>query len=71
MSFNGDVSKLESYSSNRVMVVVDSSLEAKDALQWALTHAVQSQDIIVLLHIAKPSKLGKLFVPSMLCFSNS
>ncbi|KAL3512997.1 hypothetical protein ACH5RR_025714 [Cinchona calisaya] len=59
MSFSGDLSKLESDSTgNRVMVVVDSSLEAKAALQWALSHTVQNQDIIVLLHIAKPSKLG-------------
>ncbi|XP_010031078.2 uncharacterized protein LOC104420979 [Eucalyptus grandis] len=40
---------------NKVMVVVDSSLEAKGALEWALSHTVQSQDdAIVLLHVAKP-----------------
>lgn len=62
LSFNGDVPKLEPDSGNRVMVVVDSSLAAKGALQWALSHAVQSQDTIILLHVAKPSKHGKLFL---------
>lgn len=46
---------------NRVMVVVDSSLEAKGALEWALSHTVQSQDdTIVLLHVAKPYRGGEL-----------
>ncbi|KAJ9163494.1 hypothetical protein P3X46_023156 [Hevea brasiliensis] len=40
---------------NKVMAVVDSSLEAKGALQWALSHTVQSQDTIVLLYISKLS----------------
>lgn len=43
----------ESESGNRVMVVVDSSPEAKVALQWALSHTVQSHDTIILLHVAK------------------
>ncbi|KAM0979958.1 hypothetical protein ACFX13_016004 [Malus domestica] len=43
-------------SGNKIMVVVDSSLEAKGALEWALSHTVQSQDTIVLLHVANPSK---------------
>lgn len=43
---------------NKVMVVVDSSVEAKGALQWALTHTVQNQDTIILLHVASTSKLG-------------
>ncbi|KAL2253862.1 uncharacterized protein LOC105168511 [Sesamum indicum] len=43
----------ESESGNRVMVVVDSSPEAKGALEWALSHTVQSQDTIILLHVAK------------------
>ncbi|XP_052179848.1 uncharacterized protein LOC127793102 [Diospyros lotus] len=47
----------ESEGRNRVMVVADSSHKAKGALQWALSHAVQSQDTIVLLHVTtKPSK---------------
>ncbi|XVF08896.1 hypothetical protein REPUB_Repub07fG0043900 [Reevesia pubescens] len=41
---------------NKVMVVVDSSLEAKVAIEWALSHTIQGQDTIVLLHVAKPRK---------------
>ncbi|GAB4840145.1 hypothetical protein Ancab_020908 [Ancistrocladus abbreviatus] len=37
----------------KIMVVVDSSAEAKAAVHWALTHAVQNQDTIVLLHATK------------------
>lgn len=43
---------------NRIMVVVDSSFEGKGALEWALSHAVQNQDSIILLHVAKSSKQG-------------
>ncbi|KAI5330282.1 Hypothetical predicted protein [Prunus dulcis] len=43
---------------NKIMVVVDPSLEAKGALEWALSHTVQTQDTIVLVHVAKPSKQG-------------
>ncbi|CAK7323212.1 unnamed protein product [Dovyalis caffra] len=43
---------------NKVMVVVDSSLEAKGALEWVLSHTVQNQDTIVLLYVCKPSKKG-------------
>ncbi|KAF5187687.1 Adenine nucleotide alpha hydrolases-like superfamily protein [Thalictrum thalictroides] len=43
----------------KIMIVVDSSVEAKCALQWVLSHTVQSQDIIVLLHVTKPSKQGE------------
>ncbi|CAI9111703.1 OLC1v1011991C1 [Oldenlandia corymbosa var. corymbosa] len=54
--FNDDgLTKQKTPSSNRVMVVVDSSLQAKSALQWALSHTVQPQDTIVLLHVSKPS----------------
>lgn len=42
----------------KIMIVVDSSLEAKGAVQWALTHTVQNEDTIVLLHVMKPSKQG-------------
>ncbi|KAL6969685.1 hypothetical protein U1Q18_029392 [Sarracenia purpurea var. burkii] len=45
-------------SGRKIMVVVDSSLEAKGALQWALTHTVQNQDILILVHVSKPSKQG-------------
>lgn len=71
LSFNGDVSKLENNGGNRVMVVVNSTLEAKVALQWALSHTVQSQDSIILLHVAKPSKHGKLSFPLFLNFAYS
>ncbi|GAV69845.1 Usp domain-containing protein [Cephalotus follicularis] len=40
----------------KIMIVVDSSMEAKGALQWALTHTIQSQDKLVLLHVTKPSQ---------------
>uniref|UniRef100_A0A2P2PKE7 Uncharacterized protein MANES_01G025500 n=1 Tax=Rhizophora mucronata TaxID=61149 RepID=A0A2P2PKE7_RHIMU len=39
----------------KIMIVVDSSIEAKGALQWALSHTVQSQDLVILLHVIKPS----------------
>ncbi|XP_039140111.1 uncharacterized protein LOC120277364 [Dioscorea cayenensis subsp. rotundata] len=42
----------------RIMIVVDSSQEAKTALLWALTHAVQNNDTVVLFDVAKPSKHG-------------
>ncbi|XP_043716584.1 universal stress protein PHOS32-like [Telopea speciosissima] len=43
----------------KIMIVVDSSFEAEVAVQWALSHTVQSQDTIVLLHVtSKASKLG-------------
>ncbi|KAL5987907.1 hypothetical protein ACLOJK_035666 [Asimina triloba] len=37
----------------RIMIVVDSSQEAKSALQWALSHTVQNQDTMVLLYVTK------------------
>ncbi|KAK6931362.1 UspA [Dillenia turbinata] len=40
----------------KIMIVSDSSAEAKAALQWALSHSVQSQDTLILLYVAKPSK---------------
>lgn len=39
----------------KIMIVVDSSNEAKGALQWSLTHTVQSQDKVVLVYVIKPS----------------
>lgn len=39
----------------KIMIVVDSSFEAKGALQWALSHTVQSQDKLLLLHVTKQS----------------
>ena len=46
-------------SGNKVMVVVDSSFEAKGALDWALSHTIQSQDTVALVHVARPLKEGK------------
>ncbi|KAI3454783.1 hypothetical protein Pfo_011446 [Paulownia fortunei] len=43
----------ESKCGNRVMVVVDSNRQAKGALEWALSHTVQIQDTITLLHVAR------------------
>lgn len=39
----------------KIMIVVDSSFEAKGALQWALSHTVQSQDKLILLHVTRSS----------------
>ncbi|KAG6765761.1 hypothetical protein POTOM_029818 [Populus tomentosa] len=39
----------------KIMIVVDSSIEAQGALQWALSHTVQSQDLLILLHVTKES----------------
>lgn len=50
-----DEAKPGSVIGRKIMIVVDSSLEAKSAVQWALTHTVQNQDTIVLLHVIKPS----------------
>ncbi|KAI3892405.1 hypothetical protein MKX03_012623 [Papaver bracteatum] len=38
----------------RIMVVVDLSYEVASAIQWTLTHTVQNQDTLVLLHVVKP-----------------
>ncbi|GAB4829019.1 hypothetical protein Ancab_018676 [Ancistrocladus abbreviatus] len=51
----GDDSVKTGLIGRKIMVVVDTSAESKAAVQWALTHAVQNQDIIVLLHAAKHS----------------
>jgi hypothetical protein len=52
----GDGAKPGLVISRRIMIVVDSSLEAKGALQWALSHTVQSQDTLILLFVTKSSK---------------
>lgn len=57
-SDDGVVKPAGSVIGRKIMIVVDSSLEAKGAVQWALTHTVQNQDTIVLLHVMKPSKQG-------------
>ncbi|XP_028763640.1 uncharacterized protein LOC114721913 [Neltuma alba] len=43
---------------NKIMVVLNSGFEAKCALDWALSHAVQSQDTVLLLHVVNPSSQG-------------
>lgn len=45
--------------SRKVMVVVDSSPEARRALLWALSHTVQGQDTLVLLHVIRLSRPSK------------
>ncbi|CAK9312206.1 unnamed protein product [Citrullus colocynthis] len=55
--FSSDSSKALSQNGNRVMVVVDWSVEAKEALEWTLSHAVQNNDTIVLVHVLKSLKL--------------
>nr|GMD37504.1 uncharacterized protein LOC109162818 [Ipomoea batatas] len=61
MSFNGSDQRTEGEgrNNNRVMVVVDMSIEAKGALQWALSHTVHTQDTIILLLVTKPFKQGE------------
>lgn len=52
----GDGAKNGDAVGRKVMIVVDSSFAAKGAVQWALSHTVQSQDVVILLHVIKPSK---------------
>ncbi|KAK7822122.1 uncharacterized protein LOC112036090 [Quercus suber] len=54
----GDGAKPVLLIGRRIMIVVDSSFEAKGALQWALSHTVQNQDTLILLFVTKPSKKG-------------
>lgn len=42
----------------KIMIVVDSSIHAKNAVQWALTHTVQNGDLVILLHVTNPCKKG-------------
>lgn len=54
----------------RIMIVVDSSVEAKGALQWALSPStVQSHDTLILLYVTKPSKQGPTCFSLSLFFS--
>ncbi|KAL3830599.1 hypothetical protein ACJIZ3_019401 [Penstemon smallii] len=52
----GGVKKTGVISGRKIMIVVDSSIESKNAVQWALSHSVQNQDIMILLYVTKPSK---------------
>ncbi|KAL7110108.1 hypothetical protein ACP275_05G003700 [Erythranthe tilingii] len=54
----GGAEKQGSKSGRKVMIVVDSSPESKIAVQWALTHTVQNQDLVILLYVTKPSGQG-------------
>ncbi|WJX90112.1 hypothetical protein P8452_72043 [Trifolium repens] len=57
-SSNGIQDNKGDESGNKVMVVVDSSFEAKGALDWALSHTIQKQDTVVLVHVARPLREG-------------
>jgi hypothetical protein len=58
-SSNGVQDNKGDESGNKVMVVVDSSFEAKGALDWALSHTIQKQDTVVLVHVARPLREGE------------
>jgi hypothetical protein len=58
-SSNGIQDNKGDESGNKVMVVVDSSFEAKGALDWALSHTIQKQDTVVLVHVARPLREGE------------
>ncbi|XP_065864297.1 universal stress protein PHOS32 isoform X2 [Euphorbia lathyris] len=49
----GSVKSKPIINGRKIMIVVDSSVEAKAALLWALSHTVQSQDVLILLHVTK------------------
>ncbi|OMO72085.1 UspA [Corchorus olitorius] len=53
---NGEIKKPGLVIGRKIMIVVDSSIQAKNAIQWALSHTVQCQDTIILLYVTKPSK---------------
>ncbi|XP_006292771.2 universal stress protein PHOS32 [Capsella rubella] len=50
---NGGEGGVQVESGRKVMVVVDTTSQSKNALQWALTHCVQDEDNITLLHVTK------------------
>jgi len=43
---------------HRITIVEDSIIEAKGAFQWALPHTVQTQDIMIFLHVTKLTQQG-------------
>lgn len=51
----GDCKKM---GGRKIMIVVDTSLVAKHAVHWVLSHAVQNQDLLILLTVINPSKQG-------------
>lgn len=67
IDYGGSYEEENGGTGNKVMVVVDSSLDAKGALEWALSHTVQNHDTILLLYI----KQGQLVSFSTVFFSKS
>ncbi|XP_068654306.1 universal stress protein PHOS32-like isoform X2 [Aristolochia californica] len=55
----GDGMKAGFVVGRRIMIVVDSSQEAKSAVHWALTHTVQSQDTLILLYVTRSERQGE------------
>ncbi|RWV81645.1 hypothetical protein GW17_00056914 [Ensete ventricosum] len=55
----GNGGKPEMEQGRRIMIVVDSSPEAKAALLWGLSHSVQSNDTVVLVQVELCSVEGK------------
>lgn len=53
----------------KIMVVVDSSPEAKNAIHWALTHTVQSHDVLILLYVTKPSSNSGSAISPIICLN--
>ncbi|CAN8266609.1 unnamed protein product [Cochlearia groenlandica] len=50
---NGDSRGSQGENGKKVMIVVDTTSQSKNALQWALTHCVQDEDNVTLLHVTK------------------
>ncbi|KAK9090865.1 hypothetical protein Sjap_024042 [Stephania japonica] len=55
----GEDAKSDNQVGKRIMIVVDSSPEAKGALQWTLSHTASDQDTIILLYVSKSCVQGK------------
>lgn len=70
IDYGGSYEGKNGWTGNKVMVVVDSSLDAKGALEWALSHTIQNQDTILLLYVnnVKSSKQGELVTLSSFQF---
>lgn len=50
---NAEAGVAQAESGRKVMFVVDTTSQSKNALQWALTQCVQDEDNITLLHVTK------------------
>lgn len=59
--------------SKRVMVVVDHSSTAKQAMMWALTHVANTGDLLTLLQVISPQKAHRkpMFADSSPLLANS